>query len=77
MERIQEAVELIYEDESLAECCEDVLPKIEELLIELDKLLPKNLDAEFFLELANTIRVNLISNPDYKKKDFWREIWAS
>jgi len=68
LERIQEAVELIYEDESLAECCEDVLPKIEELLIELDKLLPKNLDAEFFLELANTIRVNLISNPDYKKR---------
>ncbi len=68
MERVQEAVELIYEDESLALCCEDALPKIEEFLVRLDRILPDYLDEEFFVELADTIRINLLSNPENKRR---------
>ncbi len=68
MERIQEAVELIYEDESLAECCEEALPKVENFLLDLSRTLPGWIDGDFFVELANRIRVNLLSNPSYKEK---------
>ena len=68
MERVQEAVELIYEDESLALCCEDALSKIEEFLVRLDRILPDYLDEEFFVELADTIRINLLSNPENKRR---------
>jgi len=67
-DRILDAVELLYEDEELALCCPEVLPKLEEFFAELDQVLPKNVDGDFFVELAQTIRVNLISNPDYKKR---------
>ena len=59
---------MLYEDETLALCCEDALPKIEEFFVRLNKYLPDFIDEEFFLELADTIRINLISNPDYKRR---------
>ena len=68
MDRVQEAVELIYEDESLALCCEDALPKIEDLLLKLDRILPDYIGGDFFVELADTIRINLISNPENKRR---------
>jgi len=67
-DRALEAVELIYEDEELALCCPEVLPKVEELLVKLDEILPPEIDGDFFVELAQAIRLNLISNPDYKKR---------
>jgi len=67
-DRVLDAVELLYEDEELALCCPEVLPKLEELFVQLDRLLPEKIDGDFFVELAQTIRVNLISNPDYKKR---------
>ena len=68
MERVQEAIEMLYEDESLALCCEEVLPVIEELFVKLDRILPDFVDEEFFLELADSIRINLLSNPEYKRR---------
>ncbi len=59
---------MLYEDETLALCCEDALPKIEEFFVRLNKYLPDFIDEEFFLELADTIRINLISNPNYKRR---------
>jgi cytidylate kinase len=67
-DRILDAVELLYEDEELALCCPEVLPELEELFARLDRILPENIDGDFFVELAQAIRVNLISNPDYKKR---------
>ena len=48
MERVQEAIEMLYEDESLALCCEEALPVIEELFLRLDRILPDFIDEEFF-----------------------------
>jgi len=66
--RILNAVELLYEDEELALCCQEVVPLIEEFFVKLDQVLPPECDEDFFVELANSIRVNLIANPDYKKR---------
>ncbi|MEO2066378.1 MAG: cytidylate kinase-like family protein [Desulfurobacteriaceae bacterium] len=66
--RILNAVELLYEDEELALCCQEVVPLIEEFFLKLDQVLPPECDEDFFVELANSIRVNLIANPDYKKR---------
>lgn len=59
---------MLYEDESLALCCEDAIPKVEELFVQLDRVLPRYIDEDFFLELADTIRINLLSNPEYKRR---------
>ena len=67
-DRILDAVEFLYEDEELALCCPEVLPKLEEFFLELDRVVPARIDGDFFVELAQAIRVNLISNPDYKKR---------
>ncbi|WP_457681568.1 cytidylate kinase-like family protein [Thermovibrio sp.] len=67
-ERIVEAVELLYEDEELALCCGEVLPALEELFVKLDGALPKEINSDFFIELAQSIRLNLIENPNYKKR---------
>ena len=67
-DRILDAVELLYEDEELALCCPEVLPKLEEFFLELDRVVPARINGDFFVELAQAIRVNLISNPDYKKR---------
>ncbi|RKQ63879.1 cytidylate kinase [Thermovibrio guaymasensis] len=66
--RILNAVELLYEDEELAICCQEVVPLIEEFFVKLNQFLPPECDEDFFVELANSIRVNLIANPDYKKR---------
>jgi len=66
--RILNAVELLYEDEELALCCQEVVPLIEEFFVKLNQVLPPECDEDFFVELANSIRVNLIANPDYKKR---------
>ncbi len=67
-DRVTDAIELLYEDEELALCCCEVLPKLEEFFIKLDNVLPEELDGDFFVELAQLIRVNLIANPNYKKR---------
>jgi len=67
-DRAIDAVELLYEDEELALCCPELLPKLEEFFQELNRVLPPECDEEFFVELADLIRVNLIANPDYKKR---------
>jgi len=67
-DRILDAVEFLYEDEELALCCPEVLPKLEEFFLELDRVVPARINGDFFVELAQAIRVNLISNPDYKKR---------
>jgi len=66
--RVLNAVELLYEDEELALCCQEVIPILEEFFIKLNEVLPPECDADFFVELANSIRVNLITNPDEKKR---------
>ncbi len=68
MDRAREAIELFYADETLALCCSEVFPKLEDLFIRLDKILPLYIDEKFLVELADTIRINLISNPEYKKR---------
>ena len=67
-DRVREAVELLYEDEELALCCYEVLPKLEEFFLQLDGLLPRDCNGDFFVELANSIRLNLITEPNYKKR---------
>jgi len=67
-DRVVGAVELLYEDEELALCCPEVLPVLEEFFTELDRVLPPQCDEDFFVELATSIRVNLLANPDYKKR---------
>ncbi len=67
-DRALEAVELLYEDEELALCCQEVLPVLEEFFVTLNRVLPPQCDEDFFVELANSIRVNLLENPDYKKR---------
>ncbi|SMP03753.1 Cytidylate kinase [Desulfurobacterium pacificum] len=68
MRRIDDALDLLYEDEELALCCDDVLPKIEEFLIKLDNILPTWADNDFFVEIIDKIRKELLGNPDYRQK---------
>ncbi len=67
-DRATDAIELLYEDEELALCCYEVIPKLEEFFVKLDQVLPEELDEDFFVELAQLIRVNLITDPNYKKR---------
>ena len=66
-DRAEGAIELLYEDEELALCCDELLPKLEEFFLKLDEALPPYLNEEFFVELAQQIRLNLLSNEDYKR----------
>ena len=61
MNRAEEAIDIIYEDEELTICCEEVLPAIEKLLIQLDKTLPSYVNSDFFIELVDKIRNELLS----------------
>jgi cytidylate kinase len=66
--RVQEAIELLYEDENLNSEYSEVIPKIESFFLQLDRILPNYLNSDFFIELAEEVRVNLISNPEYAKR---------
>ena len=66
-DRIQEAVELLYEDETLASRYPEVIPKLESLLIKLSQTLPDFLKSDFFVELVGKIKVNLISDSKYRE----------
>ncbi|RUM42008.1 MAG: cytidylate kinase-like family protein, partial [Desulfurobacterium sp.] len=69
MNRAEEAIDVIYEDEELIICCEDVLPAIERFLIQLDETLPFYVNADFFIELVDKIRNELLSgNRTLKEK---------
>ena len=68
MDRAEEAVELLYEDEELALCCDKLLPKLEELFVRLDKTLPDFVDSDYFVELAQRIRLNLLSDEEYRER---------
>ncbi len=65
--RIQEAIELLYEDETLVLKYPEVTHKIESFLLKLNQVLPDFLKGDFFVELVGEIKVNLISNPKYRK----------
>jgi len=61
MSRIEDALDILYEDEELALCCENFLPKVEKILDGLDKSLPPFIDEDFFVEIVNLIRDRLLS----------------
>jgi len=48
MNRAEEAIDIIYEDEELTICCKEVLPAIEKLLTQLNKTLPFYVNPDFF-----------------------------
>lgn len=60
MGRVDEAIDILYEDEELAFCCDEVLPAIEKRLRALDKVLPAGVGADFFVELVDKIRKELL-----------------
>jgi len=60
MGRIDEAIDILYEDEELALCCDEILPAIEERLRVLDRTLPLSIDSDFFVELVDKIRRELL-----------------
>lgn len=68
MGRDRDAVDIIYEDEELATCCKDVLPAVEKFLIKLDKILPSYIKSDFFVELVDKIRNNLLSGDKILKR---------
>ncbi len=68
MGRIDDALDLLYEDEELALCCDDVLPKVEKFLFELNNVLPEWADSDFFVEIIDKIRKELLENPKYREK---------
>jgi cytidylate kinase len=66
MNRIEDALDILYEDEELALCCEEFLPRIEKILEGLDKSLPSFIDEDFFVEVVNQIRDKLLTgNKNY------------
>jgi cytidylate kinase len=69
MNRAEEAIDLIYEDEEMAICCGEVLSAIEKLLTQLDKTLPFYVNSDFFIELVDKIKNELLSgNKTLEKK---------
>ena len=68
MSRVDDALDILYEDEELALCCEDVLPAIEKLLYRLDIILPERIGEDFFVEIVDKIRMNLMEDPKYRDK---------
>ncbi|MEO2083230.1 MAG: cytidylate kinase-like family protein [Desulfurobacteriaceae bacterium] len=68
MSRIDDALDILYEDEELALCCKDVLPAIEKLLYRLDAILPERIGEDFFVEIVDKIRMNLMEDSKYRDK---------
>ncbi len=66
--RIEEALDIIYEDEQLDELLGERIVDLEGWLIALDKVLPKCLDADFFVELVDKIRGELFRDRAYLQK---------
>ncbi len=66
--RVEEAVDVIYEDEQLDELLGEKIFRLEEWIVTLDRVLPDYLDADFFLELVDKIRGKLFSSRAYLQK---------
>jgi cytidylate kinase len=62
MGRVDEAIDILYEDEELALCCGEFLTAIEERLRVLDRILPLSIDSDFFVELIGKIRKEALKN---------------